>query len=148
MIIYKQISLVMNEVVAIGKNKTNIQQGYKFRSIDTIYNMIHPLFSKHGVFTVPEVLTSVRSEKPTKAGGLMTYTVATIKFNFYAEDGSSVSAIVIGEGSDSGDKSSNKAMAAAHKYALLQVLCIPFEDIKDADETSHEIAAAETKEVW
>ena len=56
-----------------------------------------------------------------------------MKYTFYAEDGSSVSAVVQGEGMDSADKSSNKAMSVAFKYACFQVLCIPTEEMKDPD---------------
>ena len=42
---------------------------------------------------------------------------------------------------DSGDKASNKAMAIAHKYALLQLLTIPTEDEKDPDAESYEVKA-------
>jgi hypothetical protein len=62
-----------------------------------------------------------------------------MKYTFYAKDGSSISAVVIGEGMDSGDKASNKAMAVALKYALLQVFCIPTEDTKDPDADSHDL---------
>ena len=40
---------------------------------------------------------------------------------------------------DSGDKAANKAMSAAHKYALLQVFCIPTEEPKDSENEHHEI---------
>ena len=40
---------------------------------------------------------------------------------------------VIGEGMDSGDKASNKAMSVAHKYAIMQLLSIPTEDAKDPE---------------
>ena len=56
-----------------------------------------------------------------------------VRYTFYAEDGTSVSAVVIGEGMDSGDKASNKAMAIAMKYAFFQVFCIPTEEMKDPD---------------
>ena len=39
---------------------------------------------------------------------------------------------------DSGDKSSNKAMAAAMKYAICQILCIPTKDIEDPDNSTPE----------
>jgi len=41
---------------------------------------------------------------------------------------------------DSGDKAANKAMAVAHKYALLQAFCIPTEDVKDPETNHHEVA--------
>lgn len=45
---------------------------------------------------------------------------------------------MVGEGMDSGDKASNKALAVAFKYACFQVFCIPTEEMKDPDEESHE----------
>ena len=59
--------------------------------------------------------------------------ILTVRYRFYAEDGSYVEAVVDGEAMDSGDKSSNKCMAIAHKYALLQVFCIPTENDNDPD---------------
>lgn len=139
--IFQQIPKIAAEIDAIGKDRTNQQQGFRFRGIDDVYNELHGRMAKHGVFSVPEVLDSKREERPTKSGGVMTYTIARIKYTFYADDGSSFTAIVTGEGSDSGDKSSNKSMAVAHKYALLQVFCIPTEDEKDPDFQAHEVAS-------
>ncbi len=56
-----------------------------------------------------------------------------MKYTFYAEDGSHIEAVVVGEGMDSGDKATNKAMSAAFKYACFQVFCIPTEEMKDPD---------------
>jgi hypothetical protein len=66
-----------------------------------------------------------------------------IQYRFYADYGSSVEAVVIGEGMDSGDKASNKAMSIAHKYAFFQVFCIPTEEVaaSDPDNYTHEVAA-------
>ena len=47
---------------------------------------------------------------------------------------------MIGEGMDSGDKASNKALAVAFKYACFQVFCIPTEEMKDPDAECHETA--------
>ena len=52
---------------------------------------------------------------------------------FRSTDGSEVCATVIGEGMDSADKSSNKAMAVAFKYACFQVFCIPTEEMAKDD---------------
>ena len=42
---------------------------------------------------------------------------------------------------DSGDKSLNKALSAAFKYACLQLFCIPTEgEMHDSEENSYEIA--------
>lgn len=135
--IFETIDLIMQEVPAIGKNKSNTKQNYKFRGIDDVMNKLQPIFAKHKLFIVPEVIEQTREERRTSTGGTLLFSVCKIKYMFYAEDGSHVDAIVIGEGMDSGDKASNKAMAVALKYALFQVFCIPTEDIKDSDSERH-----------
>ena len=68
----------------------------------------------------------------TEKGGTMIYSTIKTCYDFIsAEDGSSLSATVIGEGMDTGDKASNKAMSVAFKYACFQVLCIPTEEMVD-----------------
>jgi hypothetical protein len=136
--IYQAMAEVMRDVEAIGKDKQNRQQGFKFRGIDDVYNAVHPIFAKHGVFTVPTVLSERTEERQTRSGGNLIYRILTMKYTFFASDGSSVEAVVIGEGMDSGDKGANKGMAVAHKYALLQTLCIPTEDMIDPDSEVHE----------
>lgn len=131
--IYAKINAIMREIPAIGKEKKNMQQGFAYRGIDDVMNALFPLLSKHGVFVVPEVLSTNRSERTTKSGGNMAFTVSTVKYTFYATDGSCVCAVTTGEGMDSADKSTNKAMAAAMKYALFQTFCIPTEECANDD---------------
>lgn len=131
--IYAAIATVMKKMSAVGKDGVNQQQRFNFQKLEDIYNALHGVLAEAGVFTVPTILSFERTERPTKSGGTMMYTVAQIKFTFYAEDGSSVEAVTIGEGSDSGDKSANKSMSAAHKYALIQVFAIPTKDVADSD---------------
>lgn len=131
--IYETISAVMEEIGAIGKDSKNQQQGFMYRGIDAVMNAINPALIKHKLFVVPEVLEQRREERHTAKGGNLIYSVCTIKYTFYAEDGSSISATVIGEGMDSGDKATNKAMSVAFKYACFQVFCIPTEEMRDPD---------------
>lgn len=131
--IYDAIPKIMAEIGAIGKNQKNVQQGFMYRGIDSVMNALQPLLYKHGVFVVPEVLEHKREDRITAKGNGLIYSVCTIRYTFYATDGSSVSAVVVGEGMDSGDKATNKAMAIAFKYACFQVFCIPTEEMKDPD---------------
>lgn len=131
--IYSAISKAMGEIGAIGKNSKNSQQGFMYRGIDAIYNALQPVMVKCGIFVIPEVLEQTREERTTSRGGNLIYSILKVRFHFYADDGSSVSAIVIGEGMDSGDKASNKAMSVAFKYACFEVFCIPTEEMKDPD---------------
>ena len=131
--IYSAISAIMAECPAIGKNQKNLKQNFMYRGIDIVMNVFQPLLSKHGVFAVPEVLEHRREERQSASGGNLIYSVLKIKYTFYADDGSNVSVTVIGEGMDSGDKASNKAMSVAFKYACFQLFCIPTEEMKDPD---------------
>ena len=140
--IFESITNIISEIPAIGKTKENIQQKFKYRGIDDVMNAMQPLLAKYKVFIVPEVLEQTREERQTQKGGTLIYSICKIQYTFYAEDGSHVSAITIGEGMDSGDKATNKAMAIAMKYALFQVFCIPTDEMKDPDaETPPEILA-------
>lgn len=136
--IYKAISAVLSDVGAVGKDGQNTFDKYKYRSIDAVMNAMHPAMAKHGVFVTPEVLEQSREERSSKNGGLLIYSITKVRYTFYTEDGSSVTATVIGEGMDKGDKSMNKAMSAAFKYALFQVFCIPTEEFVDSETESPE----------
>lgn len=137
--IYESIAAVQADVDFIGKDK-QVQSGgsYKYRGVDQVLNTLHPLFAKHKVFVVPEVLEIMEREiRKTQKGGEVLYQVTKVKYTFYAEDGSSISAVVIGEAMDSGDKVSNKCMSVAYKYACFQLLSIPTEETSaDPDDTN------------
>lgn len=135
--IFKKIPLVMAEIGAIGKDRKNQQQGYSFRGIDDIYNAVNAALAKHGVFCTPSVEDMKREERQTQKGGTLFYTILTVKYVFYASDGSSIEVRTVGEAMDSGDKSCNKAMSAAQKYAFLQVFCIPTEEPKDTENETY-----------
>lgn len=137
--IYQAISGVMADIGAIGKDKKNAQQGFKYRGVDDVMNALQPVMVKHGLFVVPEIIDQKREERQTSRGGNLIYSVCTVRYTFYAKDGSSVQCVVIGEGMDSGDKATNKAMSIAFKYACFQVFCIPTEEMKDPDAEVHEV---------
>lgn len=139
MSIHEALVLAKREIGAIGKNSRNKQQGFSYRGIDDVYNTLHGILANHGIVTVPEVTHMERQERTTKNGTALLYSLLTIRYHFFAEDGSSVTATVVGEGMDSGDKASNKAMSIAHKYALFQVFMIPTEDVVDPDSESHAV---------
>lgn len=131
--IYELIGKAIGKIGAIGKDKKNAQQGFMYRGIDQVYNALNPVMAELGIFFCPEVLEQKREERMTKNGSILTYTILTMRYTAYAPDGSSVSMTVVGEGMDSGDKGSNKAMSVAMKYAMFQLFCIPTEEMKDPD---------------
>lgn len=141
--VYKAISAVSAEMSKIGiaKDSKNSMQGYMFRGIDAVYSALSPLLAKHGLCVLPRVVERDVREQPTKSGGVAFYTVLKVEFDFVAaEDGSKHTVATVGEAMDTGDKSSNKAMSAAYKYACFMAFCIPTEGDNDADATTHEAA--------
>lgn len=136
----------MRQVGAVGKDSVNQTQGFKYRGIDAVMNALNPVMAKLGLFFVPEVLEQVREERESVKSyydreakqykenkTLLKYSILKIRYTLYAPDGSSVSAVVVGEGMDSGDKASNKAMAVGLKYAAFQMFMIPTEEMAQDD---------------
>ena len=131
--IYQAMAAILAEIPSIGKDNRNKDQGFQYRGIDDVYNALHPLLAKHKVFMAPTVLSRTSEDRTTAKGGVMQCVTLSVEYRFFHADGSSISCTVMGEGRDTSDKATNKAMAAAHKYALLQTFCIPTEDIGQDD---------------
>ena len=138
-LIYQKMANVYKEVDAIAKTRSNAGDiKYPFRGIDDVYNTLHKVFAKEGIFLVPETISSGVEPITSKSGNNGFHIISRIKFTFYAEDGSSVSAISEGEAIDYGDKATSKSQSMAIKYALLQPFMIPTEDTEDGDATTPE----------
>ena len=134
--IYQAITNVMKDIGAVSKDSTNGVDGYRYRGIDAVMNALSPALIKNGVVVIPQVLEMRREERVKKDGGGLLYSVVKVKYTFYAEDGSFVDTVVIGEGMDESDKSMNKAMSAAYKYACFQTFCIPTDEMIDSETDS------------
>jgi hypothetical protein len=142
-LIYTAIPAIMSEIPSICKDRKNDSQHYSFRGIDDVYNAVNPILAKHGVFMRADVVDIKREERPSKSGGIMAFVQVRVCYSFVASDGSFVSTDSLGEGMDSGDKATPKAMSIAQKYAILQMFAIPTADPKDPCNDSPEVA--ETK---
>lgn len=134
---------VMKSIRVIGKGQSNDFDKYKFRGIDDVYNAVQPALVEHGVTVVPTVTKVEISERVTAAGKSQTRATLTVEYAFYAPDGGSIVAVVVGQAEDRSDKACNKAMSAAFKYALFQVFCIPTEGDNDADAKTPQSAPKE-----
>lgn len=144
--IHEAICAAMSRTGAITKDKKNAQQGFKYRGVDDVMNALQPIFSEFLIFCTPKVLDVKREERVTKSGSAMTYTVVTVEYVFYAADGSSVSCVVCGEGMDSADKSTSKAMSIAFKYACFQLLCIPTEETAPDPDSEYHVKAPKSQD--
>ena len=148
--VYGAICRVSQELshAGISKDRSNQQQGYKFRGIDDCLNAISSLLPKYGLVIIPTVLEREVVERQTKSGGALFYVTVKVQFSFVSvQDGSQHLAVLYGEAMDSADKATNKAMSAAYKYAVLLTFCIPTEGDNDADATTHEVAAKQNDDI-
>ena len=143
--IYKAVAGVIADIGAVGKDKVNTQQGFKYRSVDDVYSVLNPALAKNKVFILPEVLEQTREMRTYKSGTQMTWVTLKIKYTLFAEDGSFIETVFLGEAMDTGDKAINKAMAIAYKYLCFQVFCIPVEDMEDPDAERPELAGTMPK---
>lgn len=126
--IYKAMQGVMKDVceTGIGKNSKNKDQGYNFRGIEDAMNALAPLLVKHGIVCVPKHGKPERFDRMTKSGGTLSFVTTSSDFDLiHVDDGSSVTVTTNGEGMDSSDKATNKAMSMAFKYALFQTFVVP-----------------------
>lgn len=149
--IYAALASVKRKIGAVGKSQHNQQQNYNYRGIDDIYNAVSPLFSEYGIISIPEMIEHKRESHTSAKGTLSHFSIVTMRYKFFHEDGSSVDCTVVGEGMDSGDKATNKAMAAAHKYAICQILTIPYQ-LTDSESGDSQIVTermlSELKTLW
>lgn len=142
--IYKRLAEINKKITAIGKNKKNTQQNFQYRGVDDVMNELHSLFAEHEVIILPELISGAREERQSKSGGALITSLNDYKFTFVTTDGSNCFAIIRGEAMDSADKSSNKSIAVALKYALTQMFLIPTDEMKDPDAETHDPKPKET----
>jgi hypothetical protein len=146
--VYSAICAITAEMSKTGieKKSKNSSQGYMFRGIDAVYGALSPLLAQYKLCVLPRVVERTVTEQQSKNGGILFYTTLKVEFDFVsAEDGSKHTVCTVGEAMDSGDKSSNKAMSAAYKYACFQAFCIPTEGDNDADAHTHEVVRGASK---
>jgi len=138
--IYRALSDASKAFGAVAKDDINSGQGFKYRGIESLMNAAWPALNAQGITILPIVLQHEHETTTNARGTQMTRVYLKVQYDLVARDGSRISAITAGEGMDSGDKATNKAMSAAYKYALMQVFCIPF-DMVDGDAESPETTA-------
>jgi hypothetical protein len=142
--IYAAINAVRAELAKIGikKGRRNEFQGFNFRGIDDMYNAVSGLLAEHGVCIMPRYSEREQIERVNEKGKPLFWVSLRGAFDFVSSiDGSSHTVVTYGEAFDSADKATNKAMAAAMKYAIMETFTIPTEGDNDADGSHHEVAA-------
>lgn len=129
--IHEAINAVMDEVGYVKKSKA-ANLNYSFAGEAALIAAIRPSMVEHGIYmSVNEIISINRENYTTAKGTAMVNTVIHAMVKFTNRDGDSVIVAAVGEGSDSGDKSANKAMTGLYKYALRQTFCIETGDDPD-----------------
>ena len=137
------LAAIQEDIGHIGKDRRGKGgASYNYRGIDDVLSSLHPLLVKHGVLIIPRYKTE--SEVELEKGYRVTVTAATEWAS--VEDGSSVTTVAIGEGSDMRDKAYNKAMSNALKMTAFQLFCIPTEELVDS-ETDNEPTQSKVQEI-
>lgn len=140
--VYKSIAQITGEIAAVGVGKTNKnqQQGFAYRGIDDIYDVLAPYLATHKLCILPRVVSRTVTEKVNSKGTTLFYVSVTVEYDFISGlDGSKVTTRMEGEAMDSGDKATGKACSYAYKNNAIQVFCIPIEPAWDPDAVSHTI---------
>lgn len=123
-LIHQKLAAISSKIPAVPKNSLNKTDNYKFRSIYDIYNHLQPLFKAEGVYLLPKILESAETIINTTKGRAFRVKIK-VEWTFSCSDGSTQTAIMLGEGIDSSDKASNKALTASLKYLLIYMNLIP-----------------------
>lgn len=144
--IHQRMVMILGRLPAIGKDARNQQQNFMYRSHDAVLNALNPLLAEHGVFVVPNVLDRLEAQRTTKSGSVMYEVNLHVEYTFWGARGDSVVASAWGEGTDSGDKSTNKAMTMAFKNVIAQAFAVSTADTIDADSLGAEETVAKPRE--
>lgn len=139
--IHEALVAVMVDVGAVAKRDENAKFNFMFRGIDAVVNAVSPALKKHGVVVLPNVLDVRYDEVTTVNGKSSTACRVRVAYVFHGPAGDQLTATVIGEAMDVGDKASPKAMSVAFRTALLQALALPTDDM-DPDDFNYEKAEA------
>ena len=114
--------------------------GYSFAGEAAIIDVVRPAMVENGiVMRVLEVLEFETDTYTTSKGAVMNRTLLKARIRFtHAPSGTHVDCEALGEGADSGDKSANKAMTGAYKYAIRQTFMIETGDDPDRDSSDEQ----------
>lgn len=132
-----KLLLVMADVGHLEKDGRNDFHKYDYVSEANAVAHIRKSFIEHGVMAIPQVLEYNIQVLTTKDGNKEKQSALTTILTQYTfidtESGDTLTAAMLGQGSDAGDKGAYKAATGVNKYVLMKVLQIPTGDDPEAD---------------
>lgn len=125
----------------IEKARENTQQGFRFRGIDDVLNVLSTALVHARLAILPSILSFELSERETeKTRGGSSYIQVTYICRLEMEyrivslvDGSEQLVTIPSMAFDQSDKAVNKALSGAYKYMAIEAFCIPVEGLPDQD---------------
>ena len=143
--IYQRMLAVEKELGVVAKNleiQATRTSGYKAVSERDVIDAVKPLEAKHGIYSYPhsrsvikdEVLESARGDSVIYSKFLRLETV--YRFVNIDKPEEYVEVTTYGDGIDTGDKATGKAMTYADKYALMKAYKISTGDDPDATKSA------------
>ena len=131
--VHRTIAAVMRDVKAVGKDRSGPQQqgGFRYRGIDDIMAALHPLLARHQLVIIPDVVAN--DTGPPNAKGWVRSRIE-VRYRIYGPAGDSVEGSAVADALDNQDKAFGKAMSYAYKSFVIQLFCIPTEDLIDNEQ--------------
>jgi hypothetical protein len=124
---------IYNEVGYVQKERSD-NLNYTFASEKEFIKTLRPVMINNGVTVFVKSMNNIiQTEYTTRSGAVMLRTNIHGVVCFTHVTGSFIDVESYGEGADSGDKSTNKAMTDLYKYALRQTFMIETGDDPDKD---------------
>ena len=140
--IYEKMSAITNEIAAVAKNlevELPNGKGYKAVGETDVLKAVKPIEAKHGVYSYPVkrgIVESGEIVNATKYGekkSLFVRIEVIYRFVNIEKPDEYIEVFSYGDGVDSQDKASGKAMTYADKYALMKAYKIQTGEDPDAE---------------
>jgi len=121
--IAKAVAGIMAELESLPKDGHNAFSNYEFTTEAMIANTLRPMMAKAGLALVPFNSEITNSQSDAGKRGEMQRVTISGQYKLIHTSGESLNVVVPGEGMDSLDKSTAKALTQSYKYALIQIFC-------------------------
>lgn len=147
--LHEKLVIVASEVRTVNRGKTNDSQGYRFAAAFDVQQEVLPKLLEQGILFYPEYRRLFDVEEYKTKSGVSQFLVLH-ESKWVATDGKDrVEVMVIGSGTDMGDKGAYKGMTGDMKYAIAQLLGIAFvdDDPENEREDEKKIGDAEIGEI-
>ena len=126
--VHQAWAAVMADCRKLGKDERNPDQGFMYRGIDGVMNLVGPVLRDHGVAVIPTQCEATHRDVRTSRDKPAREATVMVTFTVYGPAGDSFTGQAPGESMDMGDKGTPKAMSVALRTFLLQALCLPTQD--------------------